>query len=123
MPFDQRVPQLQFDVAAIRAILQRGGGAHDIFQLALSSFTSAAAEKLKLEVMPGAEFSAAAQESAKYGGALVLGDRSLHVTLSRAWAALGFWQRIRLLYALVSEVFSVHSWSHLLAKAITATSL
>jgi pheromone shutdown protein TraB len=54
----------------------------------------------QLGVQPGAEFRAAAEASAAVPGGqccLVLGDRPIEITLSRAWEALSWRRRLQLL--------------------------
>jgi len=58
----------------------------------------------QLGVQPGAEFRAAAEAAAAVPGAqccLVLGDRPIEITLSRAWEALSWQRRFQLLGDLV----------------------
>lgn len=56
-------------------------------------------------MQPGAEFRAAAEAAAAVPGGqccLVLGDRPIEITLSRAWEALSWQRRLQLLGDLVS---------------------
>jgi pheromone shutdown protein TraB len=51
----------------------------------------------QLGVLPGAEFRAAARAADTVGASLVLGDRPIEITLERAWNALPWQRRLKLL--------------------------
>ena len=59
-----------------------------------------------LKVKPGAEMLAAVREAEKRDIPVVLADRPIDVTLRRAWAAMGIFEKFKLLGSLVSGVFS-----------------
>lgn len=54
-----------------------------------------------LEVMPGEEFRVAVHEASKVDAKMMFGDRLLHITLARVWAALSTWEKMKLVWTLV----------------------
>ncbi len=58
-----------------------------------------------LGVKPGAEMLAAVEKAREIGAHLTLADRDINVTLKRTWANLSFWQRLKLLSAILGGVF------------------
>lgn len=54
-----------------------------------------------LDVRPGEEFRVAFREARAVGAQVVLGDRPASITFARTWAALGGWQKARLLASLL----------------------
>jgi pheromone shutdown-related protein TraB len=71
--------------------------------LALAAYQRRLAEQLG--VQPGAELRAAAVGAAERGLALKLIDRDVGTTLKRAWYALGFWGRSKLMAGLAASLF------------------
>ncbi|MBT9556066.1 MAG: TraB/GumN family protein [Myxococcales bacterium] len=59
----------------------------------------------ELGVKPGAELLAAAQAAEAAGARVELVDRSIHVTLKRTWASLGFWKKSALIGAMIEALF------------------
>jgi len=59
-----------------------------------------------LGVKPGAEMLAGVESAKAVGAELTLADRDIHVTLKRTWANLSFWQKVKLLSAIMRGVFS-----------------
>ncbi len=59
----------------------------------------------ELGVKPGAELLQAAQAAERAGATITLIDRSIHVTLKRTWASLGFWKKSMLAGAIVEALF------------------
>ncbi|XP_018494608.1 traB domain-containing protein [Galendromus occidentalis] len=56
----------------------------------------------KLKIAPGGEFRMAYQEANRLENCQIfLGDRQLNITLKRAWASLGVWQRISIIWTLL----------------------
>jgi len=96
-------PPPELTMASLLDQLKSGGGAAELMNLVVASYCDGMAESLGIEITPGTEFAAAAQEAFKYGGLVILGDRDVNVTLWRAWRALTVWDRIRLLYYLLFE--------------------
>ena len=72
-------------------------------QLLLQSFYRRIGKKL--DVQPGADMLAASEAADRLGANLVLADRSIAVTLKRAWAALSFWGKCKLAWMLFSSLF------------------
>jgi len=58
-------------------------------------------------VVPGVEFRRAYETGIKLGSKIVLGDRPIGITLSRAWAALSLWEKLKLAYAIIFEKIDV----------------
>lgn len=71
--------------------------------LALAAYQRRLAAQLGVE--PGAELRAAAVGAVERGLPLHLIDRDVGTTLKRAWAALGFWGRSKLMAGLAAGVF------------------
>jgi len=71
--------------------------------LALAAYQRRLAAQLGVE--PGAELKAAAVGATERGLPLHLIDRDVGTTLKRAWAALGFWGRSKLMAGLAAGVF------------------
>ncbi len=72
--------------------------------LLLSNLILAAFQKriaAKLDVAPGAEMIRAIESAEATGAAIHLADREIRVTLSRAWKAMTFWEKIKLLYQML----------------------
>lgn len=60
-----------------------------------------------LEVMPGEEFRVAVEEAGKVDAKMCFGDRLLHITLARVWAALSSWEKVKLVWTLVHTGLSM----------------
>jgi pheromone shutdown-related protein TraB len=71
--------------------------------LALAAYQRRLAEQLG--VQPGAELRAAAVGARERGLSLRLIDRDVGTTLKRAWYALGFWGRAKLMSGLAASLF------------------
>eukprot|EP00051_Salpingoeca_urceolata_P006394 m.84604 g.84604 ORF g.84604 m.84604 type:complete len:317 (-) comp14811_c0_seq1:25-975(-) len=104
LPLDRRIPALPMNYENIMAVMRRGEGLSGVLHLSLSAMTDDVMNKLKLEMPPGCEFAAAAQAAQARGIPVVLGDRSLAVTLKRAWRSLSWLDRIRFLYQIIVEM-------------------
>ncbi|MCO4762046.1 MAG: TraB/GumN family protein [Myxococcales bacterium] len=65
----------------------------------------------ELNVEPGAELVAAAEAANASGATLALVDRDIHVTLKRTWATIGFWQKMRLLSAIMQSLIATEEIS------------
>ncbi len=61
---------------------------------------------MDLGVTPGAELLEAARVAEERGLPVELADRSVRVTLLRAWRSLGFWRRNKLVAAILASVFT-----------------
>ncbi len=71
--------------------------------LLLSSFQRRIAKNL--DIQPGAEMIQAVESSEALGAKLVLADRDVRITLTRAWQAVPFLGKIRLLAQLLTSMF------------------
>jgi pheromone shutdown-related protein TraB len=72
--------------------------------LLLSNLILAAFQKriaAKLDIVPGAEMIRAIEAADAMGAVVHLADREIRVTLSRAWKAMTFWEKNKLLYHLL----------------------
>jgi pheromone shutdown-related protein TraB len=59
-----------------------------------------------LGVKPGAEMLAAVEEARKIDAELVLADRNIQATLKRTWRSLSFWNKSKVIGALVGSFFA-----------------
>ncbi len=73
--------------------------------LMLASFQKRIAKKM--DVTPGAEMLKAVELADALGARVWLADRDIRATLSRAWHALGWWSRIKLVSQLLLSMGSV----------------
>lgn len=73
--------------------------------LVMASFQRRIGEKFG--VKPGDEMRAAIDEAQANGIEVVLVDRSVQITLARAWRGLSFWEKMKLLYGAVMSIFEV----------------
>ena len=73
--------------------------------LLLASFQKRIARKM--DVTPGAEMLKAVEMADALGAQVWLADRDIRATLSRAWRALGWWSRIKLVYQLLLSMGAV----------------
>jgi pheromone shutdown-related protein TraB len=71
--------------------------------LVMSSFQRRIGEKLG--VKPGDEMRAAIEEAEALGIEVVLVDRSVQITLARAWRGLSLWKKMKLIYASLLAIF------------------
>lgn len=86
---------------AIGSTLNKPGG---ILAVAISYMYESISSQVKLHV--GEDMRTAAEEAAKLGAPIVLGDRPIGITLARAWAGLSSWQKVKLGYELLKVSFS-----------------
>jgi pheromone shutdown-related protein TraB len=70
--------------------------------LLLASFQKRIARKI--DVTPGAEMLKAIEMADALGAQIWLADRDIRATLSRAWHALGWWSKLKLLYQLLVSI-------------------
>jgi pheromone shutdown-related protein TraB len=73
--------------------------------LLLASFQKRIAKKLNIQ--PGAEMITAIETAAEVGAEIHLADRDISITLSRTWRAMGFWNKIKLMYHLMLSLGEV----------------
>ncbi|MBN2809847.1 MAG: TraB/GumN family protein [Deltaproteobacteria bacterium] len=71
-------------------------------QLILSAFYRRLGQQLG--VQPGAEMMAGISEAEAIGAELVLADRPIDITLKRVWGYLGWWQKMKMIFHLLSGV-------------------
>ncbi|KAG6466426.1 hypothetical protein ZIOFF_075782 [Zingiber officinale] len=67
----------------------------------------------KLEVLPGAEFRIAYEETMGYGGKIILGDRPVHITLKRTWGKMSLWARTKFLVNILFQTVFLPSTDEL----------
>ncbi len=85
-----------------------------VFPVALAYFYSSITEKLS--VAPGLEFRAAYEAALEVPDCrLLLGDRPVQITLKRTWAALGLYEKLKLIAGLIRA-----SWTGVTDKEIEA---
>ncbi|MDR1956974.1 MAG: TraB/GumN family protein, partial [Treponema sp.] len=90
----------QLDVVKV---FKEGKGFLLIANLVLSSFQRRMGAELG--VKPGEEMKAAVETAVALGIPYALCDREVQVTLQRAWACCGFWNKCKLLASLLSSAF------------------
>ncbi len=71
-------------------------------QLILSAFYRRLGKRLGIR--PGAEMMAGIEEAEKIGAELVLADRPIDITLKRVWGYLDWWQKLKMIFHLLSGV-------------------
>ena len=71
-------------------------------QLILSAFYRRLGQQLG--VQPGAEMMAGISEAEAINAELVLADRPIDITLKRVWGYLGWWQKLKMIFHLLSGV-------------------
>ncbi|MBU4462574.1 MAG: TraB domain-containing protein, partial [Proteobacteria bacterium] len=69
--------------------------------LLLASFQKRIAEKL--DVKPGAEMISAIETAEKVGAQIHLADRDIRITLSRTWRVMSLWDKLKILFQLISS--------------------
>ncbi len=78
--------------------------------LLLSNLIMASFQKriaAKLDIQPGEEMIRAIETGESVGAEIHLADRDIRVTLSRAWRAMGFWTRIKILFQMLLSLGNV----------------
>lgn len=88
----------------IRNVLKKGQGFMLLANLALSSFQRRMG--LDTGVQPGAEMKAAVDAARERNIAYSCCDRSIQITLSRAWRLSSFWSKLKLIAALFTSVLA-----------------
>jgi len=86
---------------ALTGAWDRQGG---ILAVAISYMYESISDQVKLHV--GDDMRIAAEEAAKIGATIVLGDRPIGITLARAWSGLTAWQKLKLGLELIKVSFS-----------------
>jgi len=87
----------------IKDVIKKGQMPFLLANLALSSYQ----KKMGLQtgVKPGAELAAAAQTAEERGMRVELIDRNIRTTLLRTWRKAGFWNKMKVLSALLGSMF------------------
>lgn len=88
----------------IGKVLKQGQGFFMLANLALSSFQRRMGEGSG--AAPGEEMRRAVEAAEKAGIPFSFSDRNIQVTLRRAWKKSGFWNKMKLLAALIASAFS-----------------
>lgn len=108
---------IELDEARMRAIVDRDRWKNtDIFtiikqkktgallmNLLISSFQRRLANQFGVE--PGAEMVQGMKSAKEVGAELVLADRNIQITFARVWGGLRFWDKIKLLFAIITSIF------------------
>lgn len=81
--------------------LKRPGG---MLAVALGYMYETVSGQVKLEV--GGDMRTAAEEAAKIGATIVLGDRPIGITIARAWGGLSMWEKCKLAIDILKLSFS-----------------
>lgn len=85
----------------IGSTLNKPGG---ILAVAISYMYDSISSQVKLHV--GEDMRTAAEEAAKCGAQVALGDRPIGITIARAWGGLSTWEKMKLGYELLKVSFS-----------------
>mgnify|MGYP000330230261 CR=1 FL=1 len=88
----------------IGKVLKQGKGFFMLANLALASFQKRMGRESG--TAPGQEMRIAIEAAEKAGIPFSFSDRDIQVTLRRAWKKSGFWNKMKLLAALISSAFS-----------------
>ena len=91
----------------LKNVLRNGQGFMMLANLALASFQRRMGEDTG--VQPGAEMKCAVDAAREGNIPFSCSDRSIQLTLSRAWRFSGFWSKIKLISTLIASVFSTDS--------------
>jgi pheromone shutdown protein TraB len=83
-----------------KALSKQGG----ILAVAISYMYDSISSQVKLHV--GDDMRTGAEEAAKIGAKIVLGDRPIGITIARAWGGLSSWQKLKLGYELLKVSFA-----------------
>ncbi|XP_065058290.1 traB domain-containing protein-like [Rhopilema esculentum] len=89
-------------MAKLKMAIKESGFVGGVMQLLLLSMSAHLTKQLGMA--PGGEFRRAVKEAKKIPGCQVLlGDRPVQITLSRAMAALSFWQKLKMGWCLLTS--------------------
>ena len=88
----------------VSQILREGKGFFLLAQMALASFQKRIG--LDLGTRPGEEMLAAVESAEELGIPYSYCDRDIQITLKRAWSRSGFWNKNKMLAALLSSIFT-----------------
>jgi pheromone shutdown-related protein TraB len=93
----------------LKNVLRKGQGFMMMANLALASFQRRMG--VDTGVQPGAEMKAAVDASREAGIPFSCSDRSIQVTLTRAWRLSGLWSKMKLISSLIASVVTTESAS------------
>lgn len=80
-----------------------------LMNLLISSFQRRLAHQFG--VQPGEEMIQGMKSAQEVGAQLVLADRNIQITFARVWRGLRFWDKVKLLFAIISGIFEADSVS------------
>lgn len=89
----------------IGRIIREGKAALLLSSLIMSSFQRRIGKKLG--VMPGAEMAEGARTGEELGAEISLIDRDIQLTLKRTWRNLDLWNKLKILFQLITSLFAV----------------
>ncbi|XP_015784086.1 traB domain-containing protein [Tetranychus urticae] len=93
-------------VSKIRSNINQYGFVQGIISALLISLSAQLAKHLGM--LPGGEFRTAFREAKQIPGCVIhLGDRPVHITLTRGISSLNFWQKMKLIYSILSNNESI----------------
>jgi len=95
----------RFEETPITELLKGGKSFFILAQTLLASFQRRMGAKQGVE--PGAEMLAAVEEARARGKEIVLADRDIGITLKRAWALMGFREKMRLSWEFMKSLVGV----------------
>ncbi|MDR1126578.1 MAG: TraB/GumN family protein [Treponema sp.] len=93
----------------VTKVLKEGRGFLLIANLVMAGFQRRMGQSLG--VRPGDEMRAAVETARELGIPFALCDREINVTLRRAWANCGFWNKMKLLSSLLASAFTTEKIS------------
>ncbi len=101
--YQSLINQKGWESLNIRDVIKKGQMPFLLTNLALSSYQ----KKMGLQtgVKPGAELAAAAKTAEERGMQVELVDRNIRTTLLRTWRKAGFWNKMKVLAALLGSLF------------------
>jgi len=101
--YQSLINQKSWESLNIKDVIRKGQMPFLLANLALSSYQ----KKMGLQtgVKPGAELAAAAQKATEAGMRVELVDRNIRTTLLRTWRKAGFWNKIKVMAALLGSLF------------------
>jgi pheromone shutdown-related protein TraB len=88
----------------VTKVFKEGRGFLLIANLVMAGFQRRMGQNLG--VQPGEEMKAAVETARELGIPFALCDREINITLRRAWANCGFWNKMKLLSSLLSSAFT-----------------
>lgn len=99
------VDKKRFEATPITDMLRSGRSSFILAQSMLASYQRRMGQKHGVE--PGAEMLAAIQEAEAMGAEVALADRDIGITLRRAYAKMGFREKVRLSWEMMKSMLGV----------------